>query len=530
MNKSLLTLIQIAATMGHLELCEFLLEQSPYLRDESMMLSALNCFASDLATGGLALETAHRLTDGMYNLFLDRFGLVVPMTDEEHYNIRFTENAVSNMFLTENSLRKIQAGQFTSIHDRAFEFKFSVAMRSVGWPADALINFLQPCDASQLATAQDCQARTALHWAAKHLGYWMRVRWCPYDNEAKGYAELVTQLLRMGSNAHAVNVSHETPLMVMLHQSMTFDDWPHCANVVKRWGDILVEAGLDLGTYVQVENHLLQSLAKERPVWDGETYYSLHPAEMQLIILQDSTLAVQIKFCRPLYIWERWVPPGAWEGDSRLPSRSIGMPLQVNDDERLYWRRTKPIKIYSRPYLVQASSEEDRPFYSSEDFEQDWKALFEGVQDDHGMVATTMSRGRSRKQVGPSTITARALSVPPEMTHPEYNRLPTEEYGLRVHMAYDHWMWMVYRCPYELKWKLWGGALSWRFIRHIRTPRMLLDFESRDIGRRLDAVDDWEVQLLREQGDCEIVKKFAQRFCPELKRLVDQKPDYTKLM
>lgn len=59
---------------------------------------------------------------------------------------------------------------------------------------------------------------------------------------------------------------------------------------------------------------------------------------------------------------------------------------------------------------------------------------------------------------------------------------------------------------------------------------MLLDFESRDIRRRLDAVDDWEVQLLREQGDCEIVKKFAQRFCPELKRLVDQELEHTKLM
>ena len=42
---------------------------------------------------------------------------------------------------------------------------------------------------------------------------------------------------------------------------------------------------------------------------------------------------------------------------------------------------------------------------------------------------------------------------------------------------------------------------------------MLVDFESRDIGSRLHAADDWEVQLRREQGDRGIVKKFAQRFC-----------------
>lgn len=64
----------------------------------------------------------------------------------------------------------------------------------------------------------------------------------------------------------------------------------------------------------------------------------------------------------------------------------------------------------------------------------------------------------------------------------------------------------------------------------IEFPRMLIDFESRDNSMRLDAKDDWEVQLLREQGDQEIVKKFAQRFCPELKRLVDQEQEYRKLM
>jgi hypothetical protein len=58
---------------------------------------------------------------------------------------------------------------------------------------------------------------------------------------------------------------------------------------------------------------------------------------------------------------------------------------------------------------------------------------------------------------------------------------------------------------------------------------MLIDFESRDISERLYAADDWEVQLLREQGDHDVVKKFAQRFCPELKRLVDQELEFARL-
>jgi hypothetical protein len=521
--------------MGHLELCEFLLDQSPYLRDDTMMLSALHCFASDSMAGGTAFEAARRLADEMYDLFLDRFGLVVPITDEEHHNITFTENAESNMLLTESSLRKIHATQFTSVHDRAFEFKFAVAMRSIGWPADALVDFLQPCFASQLATAQDSQTRTALHWAAKHFGYWTSVNWirdlCPYDTKAKTYAELATKLLKMGSNAHAVNSLHETPLMTILHQFPTSFDWPSCADLVRRWGEILVEAGLDLNAYVHVENPLLQDLTEKRRAWDGETYYSLHPAEIRLTILHESTLAVQIKFCRPLSIWEQWIPPGAWDRDSRLPMRSIDIPLQIGDDE-LYWREVETIKIYSKLYLVQATSGADRPFYSSEDLEDDWRSLFQGVQDDHGMVATTFSRGRSRNRAGSSFITARALSVPPETTQPVYNKLPTHQgYGLNLlTAAYKHWMSRVYRCPVEMKWKLWGGALSYRCWGHIELPRMLIDFESRDIKTRLQAEDDWEIQLLREQGDHEMVKKFAQRFCPELKRLVDQELEYTKLM
>jgi hypothetical protein len=470
----------------------------------------------------------------MYDLFLDRFDLVIPISDTEHYDVGLAETAESNTLLTESSLRKIQAGQFNSTHDRPFNFKFPVAMRSIGWPADALINFLQPCSTSQLATAQDCQRRTALHWAAKHLGYWTSARKvyniCTDDTKVKSYAELARKLLKMGSNAHAVNMFHETPFMTMLRQLDTFYNWSCCANAVKLWGEIMVEAGLDLNAYVDVENSLLLSFAEKHRGWDWGPYLPLYPAEIQLTVLQDSTLAANIKFCRPLTICEQWVPPGAWGRNWRLPSRSIGIPLQASDDEQLYWRETKTVKIYSELYLVQATSEADRPFYFLEDFEKNWRALFEGVQDDHGMVATTISRGRSRKQAGSSIATARALSVPHRMTHPRYDGLPADGYGLRFHMAHDRWMPMVYRCPFEPRWKLWGGALSIQYCWRFEIPRMLVDFESRDIKTRLYAVDDWEVQLLREQGDHDVVKRFAQRFCPELKRLVDQELEFARLI
>lgn len=201
------------------------------------MLSALHRFVSASPDRNRTFGLSRQDADDIYNLPLDGYGLVLPITDKEHHTVIFTESAESNMLLTEFSLQKILAGQFTSIHDRGFIFKFEVAMRSIGWPADALMNFLQPCDMSQLATAQDSQARTALHWAAKHFGYWAAVQWtrdmCPDNAKAKSYAKLATELLKMGSNVHAVNNMNETPLMMILNQFTTFANWTSCATMVR---------------------------------------------------------------------------------------------------------------------------------------------------------------------------------------------------------------------------------------------------------------------------------------------------------
>jgi hypothetical protein len=50
----------------------------------------------------------------------------------------------------------------------------------------------------------------------------------------------------------------------------------------------------------------------------------------------------------------------------------------------------------------------------------------------------------------------------------------------------------------------------------------LPSFDSRSAKERLLAKDDWEVQLLREHGNVDAVKRFAHRFCPNLSDLVEQ--------
>lgn len=147
------------------------------------------------------------------------------------------------------------------------------------------------------------------------------------------------------------------------------------------------------------------------------------------------------------------------------------------------------------------------------------------------MVATAISRGRSQKQAELSVSSGRASSVPPEITQPVYDKLPTnQEYGLKLYIDRKHWMPEVYPFPFELRWKAWGGTHSRNPESDVRLHRMLGDLEPRDIEDRLDAIDDWEVQLLREQGHLDVAKRFAQRFCPELNRAVEKELERVRLV
>jgi hypothetical protein len=99
--------------------------------------------------------------------------------------------------------------------------------------ADTFLELLYPCSSTQLVTSTDRQGRVALHWAAKHFGYWA-CAWglrdvCPDGSKIESYAVLLEKLIATGADVHAVNSRHETPLMTLLNQFMTFRNWPICA-------------------------------------------------------------------------------------------------------------------------------------------------------------------------------------------------------------------------------------------------------------------------------------------------------------
>jgi hypothetical protein len=491
-----------------------------------MMHTALQCYIRDSQfNNDLDYENIRKNADDMYDLFMNRHGLAIQMTEDEHHNINFSENAVSNMLLTSNSLRTILAGQLVPARDWAFGIKFQVAMGSIGWRADTFLEFLYPCSSSQLVTSTDRQGRVALHWAAKHFGYWA-CAWglrdvCPDGSKIESYAVLLKKLIATGADVHAVNGRHETPLMTLLNQFMTFRNWPICSLAVERWGQALTKAGLNLNDYIQVENLLLKFLANKDRYWDEGECFMLSPSEVQLCT-RDLTLAVRLKFARSLTVWEHCVPPGTWHVETRMPKRSVLEPSHTDDDAS-FWHEAERVEIYSEPYLIQATPQAERPFWSLTDLEDIWKALFGGVQDDHGPVARLILHDRSRSGKETLAIRSRASSVPPELTTKACDELPTLRPDTLVpNLGIDHWIPRFYTCPVELA-RPWRASTvtascSWQ----IQSPRLLVNFESRPTGERLLAKDDWEVELLREKGEVDVVRRFASRFFPELRHEVER--------
>jgi hypothetical protein len=512
----------MAAGSGNIELCKFLLDQYSYFCEDATMHSALSRFVSDsYCRTDKDFTSIRQEADDMYDLFMKRHSLVLPNSDEEHHIIIHGQNVESNMLLTEKSLRQVLDGQFASTRARTLEKKFPVAMRAVGWPADAFLGFLQPCDPTQLITKTDGQGRTTLHWAAKHFGYWA-CAWpardsCPDDSMVNSYAALLKKLILLGADVHAVNSQHETPLMTALYQCSTFTQWPELALMMKLWGEILVEGGLVLSDYVHVENSMLQAHASECRARDRYSSYALFPNETQLLITEGSILAMEIRFCRLSSVWEHRPLPGAWDTESRLPIRSLIHPHWLGDNA-LYWREVDKVKIYSASYLIGATPEVDKPFCSLEDLQDSWRSFFKGTQDDHGPVASMLLRDRSRSGADVPVLRDRACSMPPGLTHKVYDQLPTHlSSGVDVDLGGQHWVPIAYRDPIDLG-RSWRPGTSYIVgFRAWANPRCSKSFESRSIEDRLRATDDWEVQLLREKNGVDAVKRFADRFCPKLR-------------
>lgn len=534
----LLIRLKVAAQYGHLQLCELLLAESSFFRNDQTMQSALQSFISqstvrlEVASGSISREA-----DAFYNLFVGHHGLAVEIDDPRDISNpslqrfdpfhEFHESVASNKLLSNDSVRLILANQVLPYKQLSLERKFRIAMKSKGWPAQNFVDFLRPTTTAQPARQIDSLGRTALHWAAEHLGYWICGKWdrdlSNMNTQRDNYAMLVKELLATGSDAHALTVDRETPLTSMLFaMSSPFvaSHWDY-AFAVKLWGKILLDAGLLLQNYVENEN-VLQKLYPSKFGSKREIkWYGYHFHGLQVFMLEDRTLTLRVNYEWSLGIWDNLPPPGTWTHDARLPRSVVWTPTQC-DYPTSFWTPARTLHLHTQPYLLERLQQSNE-IHSAERVRTIWRELFSNSQDDHGPIAMSSWNDNERVKASYQNSRRRGSSMPPEVTVANTDQISEDAYGaLTLRGRYGRWFSSVHKglglgkCIVTSKWtKL--SRRSWQYgdVWDVRQACLRGKCRQSDEVEHTDA-EHWIIELMCDVAKAETARKFASRFRPDL--------------
>lgn len=520
-----MTRIKLAARGGHLELCKFLLQSSSHFRDDSIIREAVGAFVAQSRGRGIGvyLQSLQEEMNGLYDLFFGRYGLTAEFAQSERLCIGDFESVESNMMLTEFSLRSMWASQVMSPMRWSFKERFTLAMQSEGWPATSFMDLLHPGNLDRIATERDCLGRTALHWAAEHLGYWEFTHWVrdvsPEETQLEGYAKLIEHLLRIGADPHAISNQEHTPLDSIVVQTnfrgLRDYKWVDCSRAVKRWGRIICESGLSLHDYVHVENRLQNKVLSRLATPNTHSRNGLHLHSFQVILLNESELALRVKYHQALEIWELRLPPGSWPEFSLVPNQIFWGPWE-SEVSMDFWELVRKVGTVPATCILQHVPETERPFYEAIDLEAMYCDLLRRGQDDHGFAFRMGVRSRERSNRLGQPPRRRASSTPPPSTLPICHTPPGSfAYDVHVMSAFGQ----AHKCFADGQWitttPFWSNDRL--DIRRMCMLGLCHDGPELNLGEPRD----WRTELFLDKDKAHLGREFARRFHPEAIPVID---------
>jgi hypothetical protein len=519
----------MAAWNGHLGLCRFLLRETSFPADNAVLSSALKRVQQHAWRGyrGLdetLLEDFYRLLVGEHNLEIDL--LEPPTSLRDIYELAHTKT----------SFGVVLASQPTPFADLPLAQKFSAAMEASGWPAEALTMMLNHHNPKEVATRITEDGKTALHWAAAHLGEWLRVDELglvnPYVSRSiESYAKLASDLIRVGADVHALwheetqmafgvpSLQRYDPFIILLKgvRLQLRHLWTRrsMAQAVSLWGQVLVEGGVHLDNYIVTANEFLRSIEwSDLDIPTRDDHGSLFPVE--LWITKELTLAVEIVAIPRVTVWEAQAThmPGAWPISPLFVDMIIWRPGAMDECDGFYWVPSDT--VYVRPQrnhidAVSVSGGSDELAYDSilDDIRE--RSEEHVSQDDHGTVAKVLSQETRSRHSG-----RRASSEPP---FEDRKATSGAEWTNRPVYMPSGWTFTLHKCPLDLRWHKRPGYRDLSFLRRNcmqgRCHRLRVSVED-DYG------PTFEMWLLRNENHVHVAKRYAQRFCPEYMHMVEE--------
>ncbi|KAM0715292.1 hypothetical protein Q7P37_008790 [Cladosporium fusiforme] len=533
-------ILTIAASRGRIDLCDFLLQEFPSFREDTVLKRALEAFIDFFSR--LSRVGYQSRTEAMYRLFIGKYGLDVDLDNASYHQHRPRElgqamsasSIQNNFLLTADCLRTISDSQLVPFAQRPLAQRFALTVNSQGQLSRNFIRLVSPDDPGQLAFRTDDHGKTALHWAAEQSQY----SWQGEDNRSS--ASLVTELLRMGANLHALTSTHETPLTKMLlamssrnlklledkNGSVLPDEMVKSA--IKQWGVLLAESGISghlLQNYASAETTLQRRLNEMGHwyQWSENGWFTVR----ELLVLDDLHLGINICHGTGIKTWTYRPPPGTWLTSAYYPSTICWAPSRDFEGKDCYlWQSEgvhsiQPAPVESRRELQSCSMSLMQVSNGA------WKDLFTGTQDDHGPVARMLPRyllNIERNIVLRDSLPHERQRFSHSSPFPvsEFERVCSRSVGYlweRIRGP-KHWVHSVEKCMLDGKWKI--GPPSWENL-EFHERQCMHGCYTHDTSRIWWLTDFWVAELLEDRITQELAERFVARFWPEAMDVVNFK-------
>jgi hypothetical protein len=520
----------MAAQNGHLELCRFLLQETSLSADNRVLSSALSEF--QITAWYNYQDTDESLLEAVYRLFVGECNLDIDLLEPPTSPYQLAH--------TKNSFEVVLASQPTPFSDWSLAQKFTAAVEAVGWPADAFALMLLHHDPTEVVTRANEDGKTALHWAATHLGEWLR-RASHSDlrsRKVESYANLASSLIRMGADVHAL--SHEKggsfdgkpglprydPLISLLRgvdRTLLFPwDRSGMTEAVSCWGQVLVEGGVHLDDYIATENQLLSSDEWSSLGIRSSGVYLGNLTPIKLWITKELTLAAEILEISDVIVWKAQAihMPGTWPGPGLplLMDTIIWSPGAMDRCDGFKWVASDTIRVKPQRKKVDAlsaSGGSDELLHDSIVDAVRERSELTSSHDDHGQVARVLSQEIRSRQSG-----RRASSAPPLQ-----DRMATSgaDWMNRVALMPSGWGFILHKCPLDSRWYKRSEYL--RFDDSNSFRRDCLHGRCHELpgfpDERIDAAS-FEGWFLRNEDYVHVAKQYAQKFCPDRMYIVEE--------
>ncbi|KIW97503.1 uncharacterized protein Z519_01087 [Cladophialophora bantiana CBS 173.52] len=395
-----LTVIEVAAERGSLELCQYLLGQTKWPDHGTRLSRALELFSLYNFSSPQPAE--------MYRLFM-----ADPDFDADLDN-SFQYEWLRNCKETE-SLEVILQNQFSGFDCRPLEMRFELASQLDDIDAAGFLRCvgLQARD-RRLASLKNSKGRTVLHCVASNFEKhpeWFHVGLGALENGADPSSVAV---IEAGSYLAPVTVFYPhyypegwqvTPLQdLLLVRKWKWESWFRSAvHKIHTWAEMIQRAGLDLCEYGTKETEIWRSLGVQ-----GSCRSEAQGGEMMQLVYGPTPADWSLKICEPwtINVYRLQLPPGAFSDEPRLPTEIVWSPGDGEEDEGPW------IHVERKERVMQPVDLRDLVFNQREPFID----LVDGSQDDSGAImlmqhkASRVADGRIRSHSQPPRLRRREVS------------------------------------------------------------------------------------------------------------------------